>query len=301
MPISYTSPSIEDKNQLNLVKTFLKESKVSIFVPCYNSEKTIKQCLESIFSQTYPIDEVLVIDDGSTDRTTEIASKFLVKLIKNEKNKGIAYTRNVGFNNAKNELVASLDSDCVAGKNWLRDLIKHMSETVGGVGGKLVDKNNKKISDAWCSFHMEQDWGSNKVINPEYLFGNNTLYKKYVIKKAGYFDPKFKTNYEDVDISKRILKHNFTLIYSPEAIVYHLKTDNFYTLFKRFWLWNLHTTSLPTSLIGLKRQIGHNIAKARYCLRKDIKQTNYKFIPIDFMIFPILSLFDILRYFKNEK
>lgn len=189
----------------------------------------------------------------------------------------------------------------MAGEYWLRDLVKHISETVGGVGGRLVEVNKDKLVDKWCSAHMGQNWGNEKVINPEFLFGNNTLYKKSVIKKIGFFNENFKTNYEDTDISKRIKEANFTLIYDPEAEVKHIRSNEFYKTFKRFRLWNLHTTEEPNSLSSLKKQIGHNLAKMRYCFKKDIHEKDYKFIFLDFLVFPILSLLDIGHYFKNDK
>ncbi len=137
------------------------------------------------------------------------------------------------------------------------------------------------------------------MINPEFLFGNNTLYKKSVIETVGFFNENLKTNYEDVDISKKIRSANFTLIYDPDATVQHLKKSGFYKMLERFWLWNLNTTKRPNSLLSLKKQFGHNIAKMTYCLRKDLKNKNYRLVPLDLAVFPVLSILDFKEYVKK--
>lgn len=75
---------------------------VSVIVCTYNGEKYIKDCLDALTKQNYPKDkyETIVVDDGSTDRTNKIVSKYSVKVIKHEKNLGICSARNTGLRNA---------------------------------------------------------------------------------------------------------------------------------------------------------------------------------------------------------
>lgn len=88
--------------------------KVSIICPCYNSEKYIRQTLDSIFAQTEQDFEVLVVDDNSKDDSIKIIETYKdkrIRLFRNTENKGAAYCRNLALTNAKGEYIAFLDSD----------------------------------------------------------------------------------------------------------------------------------------------------------------------------------------------
>src|SRR5215831_14943417 len=84
-------------------------SKISVYIPAYNVADYLPRCLEALFAQTLPPDEILVIDDGSRDASAEIASKYpSVALIHHGTNKGLGAARNTATRAARNELVASL-------------------------------------------------------------------------------------------------------------------------------------------------------------------------------------------------
>ncbi len=92
----------------------LDNPKVTVFIPAYNREKYIGDAIESILAQTFTNFEILLIDDGSKDRTIEIMRSYQdprVRIIRNEHNLGIPKTRNKGIEQARGEFIAMLDSD----------------------------------------------------------------------------------------------------------------------------------------------------------------------------------------------
>ncbi len=96
--------------------------KVTVVVPTYNREKTIKRCIDSILAQTKPPFEIIVVDDGSTDRTIEIVEKIdnnIIKIIK-QNHRGAQAARNLGIINAKGDYIAFLDSD----DKWLPQMLE---------------------------------------------------------------------------------------------------------------------------------------------------------------------------------
>ena len=95
--------------------------KISLVIPAYNEEKFIKKCLESVKNQTVEPSEVILINNDSIDKTADIAKNFKVKII-NEKQQGISYARNRGFNEAKYEIIARCDADCILPKNWIEQI-----------------------------------------------------------------------------------------------------------------------------------------------------------------------------------
>lgn len=96
-----------------------KKVDVSVIVPAYNAAATIAACVESLSKQTVRPLEVIVVDDASTDRTAAIAARCGVRVIRLEKNSGPGVARNAGALQAKGEILAFTDSDCVAPPDWL--------------------------------------------------------------------------------------------------------------------------------------------------------------------------------------
>jgi glycosyltransferase involved in cell wall biosynthesis len=275
--------------------------KISLYIPCYNAENYLKLCLESIFRQTCPIDEVLLINDGSTDHTLSIAKQFSVKIINHQKNKGLAAARNTAFKESKNEFVASLDSDCVAKPDWLEQLLKNfIADNIVGIGGMLIEKQNLRLADKWRMAHMSQHWGSGKLENPLYLAGNNNVYRKSAIFSVGLYDEKYISNYEDADITRRLISKGFRLIYTPEACVEHLRTDTVRTALATYWHWNFYNIKNRKTVKAIISNLIINIKIARKFLQEDIRKHNFSIIWINFiMIFYHLWL-DIKYFKKNE-
>lgn len=85
--------------------------KVTIGIPAYNTEKYISECIESCLNQGYKDIEILVVDDGSTDKTMEILKNYDVRVIRNKRNMGIGYSRNIIIDNARGDAILFLSSD----------------------------------------------------------------------------------------------------------------------------------------------------------------------------------------------
>ncbi|MDD3345090.1 MAG: glycosyltransferase [Candidatus Omnitrophica bacterium] len=213
--------------------------KVALYIPCFNAEKTIDACLRAVFSQERKPDTVLLVDDGSTDSSVEIAKRYPLKIIKHEGNLGLAAARNTAVKNMECDLIASLDSDCRPDKNWLGNLCKSFTSTdIAGLGGRVEESAASGVLNLWRSMHMQQHWGGSKETNPPFLFGSNTLFRRKLLVEAGFYNTDYKNNYEDVDMSNRLRNSGYNLIYEPQAVVFHLKEDNINSLLNTFWKWN---------------------------------------------------------------
>ena len=110
----------------------MKEATVSVVMATYNGEKFIRQQIESILSQTYPVFEIIIQDDGSTDRTVEIAEEYAAKhscirVVRNEKNQGWNLNFISAFRLAKGEYLAISDQDDI----WYPQKLKREIETIG--------------------------------------------------------------------------------------------------------------------------------------------------------------------------
>ena len=177
--------------------------KVSLYIPCFNVEAYLAPVIEGVLAQTLPADEILIVDDGSTDRTLEIARRYSVTIVRHDKNRGLAAARNTGLHRAKNEFVAALDADCSPDPAWLETLVAALAEPkMAMAGGKLIETVLTSAADRWRQSHMPQDWGETRIVRPKFTFGSNTISRKSAVEEVGWYDERMRTNGEDVDISR---------------------------------------------------------------------------------------------------
>jgi glycosyltransferase involved in cell wall biosynthesis len=212
--------------------------RVSLYIPCYNAERYVARSIERVLNMRRPPDEVIVVDDGSTDRTVAMASEYPVRIVPHEGNRGLAAARNTGVRSARFDLVASIDADCLVRDDWLEQLLPCLDDPrVGGAGGRLEELNKEALADRWRTLHMVQHRGPELISNSDFLFGHSTLFRKSALEKVGLYNEKLRTNNEDEYISKQLLKAEFSLVYQPDAVVEHLRTDTINSLLTTYWRW----------------------------------------------------------------
>lgn len=98
--------------------------KVSVVIPCYNTEKFVAEAVESVFNQTFKDFEVIIVDDASTDKSPEIVKKLNVRYVRNEENLGIGGARDRGVKEAKGEFLCFLSADDLFQPNYLEEMLK---------------------------------------------------------------------------------------------------------------------------------------------------------------------------------
>lgn len=107
--------------------------KISIIVPVYNSDKFLRNCLNSILNQTLREVEIIVINDGSTDRSLNIIEELMMTdnriVLINKKNEGVSIARNIGINSARGKYILNVDSDDWIEKNYCEEMFKYAEET----------------------------------------------------------------------------------------------------------------------------------------------------------------------------
>lgn len=272
--------------------------KVSAYVPCYNGKAHVAKCLDSILKQTHPVDEILVIDDGSGDGSASIVSEFPVRVIRNGRNLGLAATRNVAMREARNELVASVDADCAIGPEWLEKCVRCFDDhTVAAVGGCLTEAWNENIVDRWRRTHLKHRWGDKRLYNPVFLSGSNLVVKKGAVEAVGHYDEtRYRNNYEDVDLSLRLKVKGFNLVYEPAAKAWHMRRDTLVSLFETFWRWKFHDYKAKYLLRPV-----FNLVNSGRLILEDAANKNPELIPVDMLAFIFSSYFDSREFLKRKR
>lgn len=225
---------------------FLKkkhEDKVSIIIPCFNTEKYIIKCLTSISEQTYKNIEVLLVNDGSTDNTASICKNFVktdnrFKIITLKKNYGPAYARNTGLDFVTGNYVCFIDSDDYVDKNYISKLlnvaIKHKADITECqnyclIGDKLTSKYNDKEYKCTEIISTGQEILRNylKHATPRISTSSvyNKLYKIDLFKNNHIaFDPKL-TRFEDSDIMYQLYAKTTKHVYITDKLYFHVHRE----------------------------------------------------------------------------
>jgi glycosyltransferase involved in cell wall biosynthesis len=194
--------------------------KVSIVVPAFNEERYIGRCLSSIVNQSVSPDEIIVVDNNSTDKTAEIAKSFNVKVI-SQKLPGTINARNLGFDSALYDVIARTDADSVLDKNCVAEIKKYFQK-------------NKNI-DAVLGTHLYEGVpeGVNKTMFMQFMFtmqmllghigliGPSMIIKSSAWKKVrSSLCKNDKEVHEDIDVSIHLNMLGLKIGYAPKVIVW---------------------------------------------------------------------------------
>src|SRR5262249_3519712 len=152
--------------------------RVSVYTPGYGAEDYLERCLRSIQAQTYPVHEVLVVDDRSPDRSTEIALRHGVRVVYHKDNLGLAASCNTALRHCTGDFVTKVDSDLELSPTWLeRAMLAFRDARTAGVGGRLVEHRTGTIPDQWRAFFMAQHWGPRRLDDAPGLFGADCIFR----------------------------------------------------------------------------------------------------------------------------
>jgi len=283
----------------------MNNSEVSIYVPVYNGQSTIESCINSILSQTVKPNKILVINDNSTDKTAEILKKYSdkIEIINNEKNLGVSYIRNLATNYLKSKFIASIDADVELTNNWLEKLIdKATKENITLIGGKMYEKFLNNPYNLWRSIRLKQNWGEKDILNPEFVFGCNSLLNTENLDNQDMYrndHEYYKTNGEDIEFSKKILVKNKKLYYCNSATCYHLQNDNHKTLSNRYWRYIHYGDGLKKrNLYKTFKNIFRQFKKTLKWSIEDLIKFRFKLIKVNFLIFYNFAIIDYQFYKK---
>ncbi len=200
---------------------------VSVVVPAYNAQQTISHAIQSLVSQSYTGDiEILIVDDGSTDKTQQIVRSFREVRYVRQENAGPAAARNRGASDSKGEIILFTDSDCIPHRDWVEKIVGGFSsDGTGAVCGSYGIANPENIL-ARC-IHQEIMF-RHRFLMPSYpkAFGSyNVAVRRAVFFGVGGFDETYRrASGEDNDLSYRIIKSGRCIFFVKDALVDHYHT-----------------------------------------------------------------------------
>jgi len=225
---------------------------ISVVVCSLNGSRTLRACLEALEHQTIRAEtQVVVVDDGSSDTTAEIARTYDVDLIVHERNLGISAARNTGVAAARAPIVAFTDDDCIPDRRWLESLLSvHGRQGVVGVGGPVDVASVRTLVHAYLAEHppiaplelelerhrnlpgrvllyLRSMWAPTRPSGERAVYsfpGANMSFKRDALVAVGMFDPEMTFGSDDEHICAKLraaTSSSSALSFAPDALVHH--------------------------------------------------------------------------------
>ena len=197
--------------------------RVSVVVCTYNGSRTLAGCLQALSRLDYPDYEVVVVDDGSTDATPDVAARFPFARYQRQVNLGLSAARNAGLAAATGRVVAYTDDDCEPDPRWLRYLVAAMEDQgVEAIGGPNVPP----AGDGWVAHCVAASPGGPAHVMlddrlAEHVPGCNMAFDREALQAIGGFDAQFRVAGDDVDVCWRLLDAGRRIGFAPGALVWH--------------------------------------------------------------------------------
>lgn len=264
-------------------------SSFSIVVATYNLLPYLKKCLASLLALDFTSYEIIIVNDGSSDGTKEYLDSLndsRIKVIHHEKNLGTCLARNRGIEAAQGDKLAFIDHDCLADKDWLKNLdLVFATRSADFVFGQVfyVEKN-------YVGYFPER---LVKNISARWPMGCNLAFRKNVLEKIGGFDLDFfHYGNEDTEVALRAISYGLKYERAKEAIVYHQAID--WTT-KSLWRSARYASAWPRlkkKYPKLYQHFGPNIKWGKVI---DIQDYFY------FLFLPILIPILLIRYLAHGK
>lgn len=211
---------------------------ISVVICTYNREKHLVNVLAAISEQSFEKEgfEVIVVDNNSTDSTTNVCQEFkhkhpniqFIRVL--EKKPGLSNARNKGITSARSDIIAFIDDDAMPRKDYVEKIF-HYTQLYPDYcyfGGKILPKYEKGSEPPWLSKYLEKivskvDMGKKvrRFPNKSYPIGCNMIFRKQVFMKYGYFNPELQKRGDDKYIYYLLRKHHIHPLYCPDIIVDH--------------------------------------------------------------------------------
>jgi len=254
---------------------------ISVIIPAYNSEKYIKRCIQSVLAQTKPVDEIIIVNDGSSDRTEQLVLSIVdnrIQLITTQ-NSGPAHARNKGVQIAKGKWIALLDADDYWDQKKIESFFYVISQdpNLDFISTNIIRGND---SIGWTYLDLSRKQQENKPIfsqlyRKSFIATSSVIVKREKIIQTNFFNQHYKYA-EDFDLWLRILYKgaNYKLVPKYHTF-YYLREDSLSA--------NLMRSYLPIKNILMKHAYGvdwslfffrifiHNIQ----VLRSELTQRHY--------------------------
>lgn len=204
---------------------------ISIIIISYNRKKELRECLNNVFQLNPAPMEILILDNCSEDgtremmRTDELFAHNIVRIIEAPANLGVAGGRNYALKQAKGDLLFFLDDDAIIEPgNALQIVNRYFSSqpALGVLAFKIVNYHSKTIQREEFP-HKNKRLYNRKEFNTSYYVGAGHVIPRNIFNECGLYPEDYFYGMEELDLSMRVMDHDYNILYTDEITVYHKK------------------------------------------------------------------------------
>lgn len=237
-----------------------KNPSISFIVPVFNAEDTILETLQSIVNLNYasPI-EILIVDDGSSDRSIAIVAEWIRALDESEpriiarliqiEHGGEAAAMNAGIERAASPIVAWVESDVKVDREWLAQLLSELAlPGVAGAGGLLLPAETDSVLARLFGYEIAYKIKSNQA-DAIHITSANALYKKEIFEKLGPCRTELGESSFDSEFNHRVRAAGFRLRCQPQAIAWHHFKTRLADCMKRAWWYGFRRPFVQSQVL----------------------------------------------------
>ncbi len=215
---------------------------VSVIVPFYNSERYIQRCVEGLLQQSFPREayEIILIDNNSTDSSAETVRQYPGIRLLAEPKQGAYAARNRGLREAKGEVLAFIDADCVPAHDWLHKIMMAMEQSnLSIVLGRREYGGDSPVLSMFAAYEDEKHHYVFNSRKKELYYGytNNMAVKKHVFDELGPFVERARGS-DTIFVRQSVNKYSCEVVrYCPQIQVRHLEIENPSNLYQKFFIY----------------------------------------------------------------
>jgi glycosyltransferase involved in cell wall biosynthesis len=231
---------------------------VTAVVPCFNNAETIARAVESVLAQGVARGDVMVIDDGSSDDSVNLARSLGVEVKSNGENRGRGFTRARATREARHDLILSCDATKSLAPDFLRIAREWLKNPQVAVAfGHVLGREKGTVVERWESRHLFLENIPREVNRRADLATPGALFRRSTLLEAGNFNENLRHS-EDADIGARLLAAGFEVVADPSLRIYHLQRTRFWVLMERYWRWHAGADE-TTSPVQYLRSVSYSI------------------------------------------
>ena len=203
--------------------------KISIIIPALNASKTVQACLTACVQQVLPATvqtEIILVDDGSTDNTAELAQAFDIRLLRHKAARGAAAARNTGIAAAQGEVILFTDADCVPRQNWVAEMLRPFTNPTVMGGKGIYATEQPQLTARFVQIEYEDKYDLlRQQPHIDFIDTYSAAYRAAVLRACGGFDERIRY-VEDQDLSFRLAEQGHVMVFQPTAVVLHQHSDS---------------------------------------------------------------------------
>lgn len=253
----------------------MSTSPISACVPCFNNASTLATTLESIRRQTVGIDDIVVVDDGSSDGSTAVARVFGARVVQHDRNLGRGAARARAMAEARHPFVLSVDATAVLPAGFAAAMFHWFDDDrIAAVCGPIDDPRPEGVIRRWRARHLYRVNAAPQVSHGASLITTGSMLRVDAVLAVGNFDARLRHS-EDAELGRRLLAAGFDVVFDPRSQVQSSTPNSLAQLLERYWRWN--TSDEPLSWSGYARQVAYSL---RVLVREDLAANDPASVPI---------------------